>query len=218
MGSARQIAKIAIHPAIGIARVGNSPDEFYFGPEVPEQPPIESLRDSKGRLKRQAARFRVFAYDENRYVMGELTSPEADIIWTVHIANKKAAWFEFHTPLDIPLPEVKSIPSHRNRARCETHSLMLLKGRNLLSTLGIAGLPGGARIVTVIWTNSRLKQEHSSTNVSTWVSCAPTTTDAWSCWEEEATLVPKAIVRSLPTRTPTTTGGMTTFPTDPLTQ
>ena len=119
MGSARQIAKIAIHPAIGIARVGNSPDEFYFGPEVPEQPPIESLRDSKGRLKRQAARFRVFAYDENRYVMGELTSPEADIIWTVHIANKKAAWFEFHTPLDIPAArgEINSVPPQQSSLR-----------------------------------------------------------------------------------------------------
>lgn len=33
------IVRAAIHPSIGIARVGNSEDEFYIGPEVLEPPP-----------------------------------------------------------------------------------------------------------------------------------------------------------------------------------
>ena len=36
----RRIVRAAIHPAIGIARVGNSPDEYYFGPEIPGGLPI----------------------------------------------------------------------------------------------------------------------------------------------------------------------------------
>ena len=30
------IVKAAIYPPIGIARVGNSPSEYFLGPEVPE--------------------------------------------------------------------------------------------------------------------------------------------------------------------------------------
>lgn len=30
-----KITKIKIFPSIGIMRVGNSPDEFYIGPEIP---------------------------------------------------------------------------------------------------------------------------------------------------------------------------------------
>ena len=66
-----------IHPAIGIARVGNS-SEFYLAPEKagglpiqcnadgiatqPEQP-VTAFKDDAGAIKRQAARFRVFVYD-----------------------------------------------------------------------------------------------------------------------------------------------------------
>src|SRR4051812_44018601 len=50
-----------VHPAIGIARVGNSkqPDGYFPGPEPGEGPPA-SYRDAAGKLKRQAARFRMF--------------------------------------------------------------------------------------------------------------------------------------------------------------
>ena len=55
-----------IHPAIGIARLGNSEDDGFIGPEVPGvyQFPEGGYRDSEGRLRRQGARFRVFGYDE----------------------------------------------------------------------------------------------------------------------------------------------------------
>jgi hypothetical protein len=53
-----------IHPAIGIARVGSShadSDEgFFIGPEPGQLPPA-NYRDPNGYLKRQAARFRIFA-------------------------------------------------------------------------------------------------------------------------------------------------------------
>lgn len=81
-----------IHPAIGIARVGNSPDGFFIGPErVGEEPdPAGGFKDAQCRVKRQAARFRIFAHHDDNTVE-EITSAEADITWTVHLVNKKAA-------------------------------------------------------------------------------------------------------------------------------
>jgi len=87
------IVKAVIHPSIGVARVGNSPSEFYVGPEVPDPLPPEpgSHRDKEGRLKRQAARFRVYGIDAEGKTVKELLPAEAKIKWTVHLANKKSA-------------------------------------------------------------------------------------------------------------------------------
>ena len=85
------IEYIKIHPSIGIARIGNSPTEFFIGPEIPGQkdPPLGGYKDSQGRIKRQAARFRVFAYDKDGKEIGEITTEEAHIQWIVHLANKR---------------------------------------------------------------------------------------------------------------------------------
>ncbi len=97
-----------IFPAIGIARVGNAPEAFYIGPESAGGLPIlpngsarafgaGDFRDSEGRLRRQAARFRIW-----RHAPGaepeEVTLDSEDvrsIRWTVHLANKKASWYCF---------------------------------------------------------------------------------------------------------------------------
>ena len=81
-----------IHPAIGIARVGNSPAEFFVGPErVGEQPnPAGGFKDAQCRVKRQAARFRIFAHHDDGST-DEITDADAEITWTVHLVNKKAA-------------------------------------------------------------------------------------------------------------------------------
>lgn len=81
-----------IHPAIGIARVGNSP-EFFIGPErLGERPePAGGFKDAQCRVKRQGARFRIFAHHDDGSVE-EITDAEADITWTVHLVNKKAVY------------------------------------------------------------------------------------------------------------------------------
>ena len=65
-GEDRRITRVAIHPAIGIARVGNSHDSFFFGPEVPGILPHArgGFKDGNGAVARQAARFRVFGFDD----------------------------------------------------------------------------------------------------------------------------------------------------------
>lgn len=111
----KSIVQARIHPAIGIARIGNS-DEYFIGPEVPypTPPPPGGYRDASGRLKRQAAMFRIYGYDANGQVVAELTSTDAVIEWTVHVANKKGAWYDFDAALD--LPEAHDLRSARRNA------------------------------------------------------------------------------------------------------
>lgn len=99
-----------IFPAIGIARVGNAPESFYIGPEraggLPILPDAASgtfgasdFRDSEGRLRRQAARFRIWRCAAGAEPV-EITLDTGDvreIRWTVHLANKKASWYRFLT-------------------------------------------------------------------------------------------------------------------------
>ncbi len=92
-----------IYPSIGIARVAPSSD-FYFGPEPDGTfPPSVSfdgggvphgMRDATGRLRPQAARFRVYEVERTGAELTsfrEITSAEADITWQVHVVNRKAA-------------------------------------------------------------------------------------------------------------------------------
>ena len=115
-----------LHPTINFARLGTS-DDYYLSPETSaglptpamgetvgglpvrrgtEDDPITSddLRDEDGNLRRQAARYRIFAYPRqardtypngggveilpgSRLDDGRVVK---DIVWTVHLANKKA--------------------------------------------------------------------------------------------------------------------------------
>lgn len=86
------IKSILIHPAIGIARVGNSPD-FFIGPLKPRDttPPAGGYKDAQCRVKRQAAQFRLFAYDEVGALVKEITAADGAIQWTAHLVNRKAA-------------------------------------------------------------------------------------------------------------------------------
>ena len=110
-----------IHPAIGSARVGNSA-EYYLAPETPGVLPLDPnsgqpiyagpgvpgqsiFHDAAGALKKQAARFKVYAYDSTnpadpgtRVAVGTTTvggKAVTGIEWTVYLANKKASWFQF---------------------------------------------------------------------------------------------------------------------------
>jgi L-Lysine epsilon oxidase N-terminal/L-lysine epsilon oxidase C-terminal domain len=97
------IVRACIHPAIGIARIGNSPEEYFVGPELPHPVPAPAggYKDPQGRLKRQAARFRIYGYDAHDKLVGEITAADAEIAWTVHVANTKSAWYDFNFALDL---------------------------------------------------------------------------------------------------------------------
>jgi hypothetical protein len=107
-----------IHPAIGIARVGDatrrdeSTEFFFVGPEIPEfaaniDPQSGTQGEFKtadGKVKPQAARFRIFEYEKGQdgkfNPIGEVRTSDASravkITWTVHLANRKANFCAFH--------------------------------------------------------------------------------------------------------------------------
>lgn len=100
-----------IHPAIGVARVGNSPHRYYLAPDsigglpteadsAGRERPVRQFKDGEGRIKRQAARFRVYRYDDANPSAAPqevtLASPDVQAMtWSAHLANKKAAWWNF---------------------------------------------------------------------------------------------------------------------------
>ena len=111
-----QIKRYAIYPAIGIARVGNSPDEYFIGPEAPGQVPDPEggFKDSAGRVKRQAARFYIYGLNDAGEAIAEITAADAEITWRVHLANRKAAWYQFENAMDLP-PKYAKTTSLRNQ-------------------------------------------------------------------------------------------------------
>lgn len=98
-----EIVRCVIHPGIGIARVGNAPTEYYVGPEAPGQVPAPTggFKDAAGRIKRQAARFRVYGLDKDGAVVREVTADVGEVAWRVHLANRKAAWYQFLNAMDL---------------------------------------------------------------------------------------------------------------------
>ena len=108
-------SRYAIGPSIGVARLGNSPDRFYLEPDAIGGLPIacdphgniviehdkpkkvRQFKDARGRVKRQGAYFRIFEiFDDNtsREITLDTQNVES-ITWTVHLANKKACWYQF---------------------------------------------------------------------------------------------------------------------------
>jgi hypothetical protein len=81
-----------IHPSIGVARVGDSADD-YFLLEDSLSATTFSYRSHDGRLKRQGARFHVFRCerDESGSLQRaiQVSTADAEIIWTVHLVNRK---------------------------------------------------------------------------------------------------------------------------------
>ncbi len=84
-----------IYPSIGIARVGNSKEGFFLGPEAPGIAPEGPFRGADG-IKPQGARFRIYRLDidrnENETVIAEIVPTKSiQITWAVRLANRKAA-------------------------------------------------------------------------------------------------------------------------------
>ncbi|HXE61969.1 MAG TPA: LodA/GoxA family CTQ-dependent oxidase, partial [Bryobacteraceae bacterium] len=136
-GVSGPITHAAIYPPIGVARVGNSPAESFYGPEVPnpDPQPISFYRDSHGALKRQAARFRIYGLNAAGEAVAELTAANAEIEWTVHLANKKAAWYQFHMALDSPGAGSAPPSLLRNSAVCDRKRLTIDPGPKTIRAL-----------------------------------------------------------------------------------
>jgi L-lysine 6-oxidase len=96
---------VKIHPSVGVARLGNSPDEFYLAPDAigglpynvthdgTPAGPVTNFKDDTGLVKRQAQLFKL--YQDNGTEL-TLDSPNVNsITWVTHLASKKAAWYQY---------------------------------------------------------------------------------------------------------------------------
>src|SRR5437763_971500 len=83
-------ARLKIHPAIGFARLSTNPDFYEFDPTLQQD------YKSNNKIKRQAVRFTIFAYDANNQALAELT-PQWLIqhglraVWHARVGNRKIA-------------------------------------------------------------------------------------------------------------------------------
>ncbi|KLN63993.1 LodA/GoxA family CTQ-dependent oxidase [Vibrio sp. VPAP30] len=138
-----------VHPSINFARVGNS-KEYYLAPETAageiidkdtglfgglpikagsEFTPIDEsdFRDKDGNVKRQAARFRLFAYDNDQTTypsndtgrevkIGDTIGGKVikDIVWQVHVANKKNNNFKITSDNGTPEGAEEGIVAYQN--------------------------------------------------------------------------------------------------------
>lgn len=96
---------LSIHPSVGVARLGNSTTEICLSPDsiggLPFDAdrngnslgPITDFKDEAGLIKRQGQPFRIL--QENGEEITLDTPNIASIEWTVHLANKKAVWYQY---------------------------------------------------------------------------------------------------------------------------
>lgn len=119
-----RVTRVAIHPAVGFARVGNSQEAFYFGPEVPGVAPVGPFKDAEGAMAKQAARFRLYGYDSSGAVVGEITTADAQITWRVDVANAKPVWYDPDEAFDVPTPPPtrRRNPTVTDRATLVAHA------------------------------------------------------------------------------------------------
>ena len=137
-----RVVRAAIHPAIGVARLGSSAGEYFIGPQIVPAPaaPAGSYRDAQHALKRQAAEFRIYGYNATGEIVAELTAESADIRWTAHVANSKAAWYQWEMALDVPEAAGKELALRNASVTGDQGSTLVIDGgsRTIAGT-GISG-------------------------------------------------------------------------------
>ncbi len=161
-----EIVRCVIYPGVGIARLGNSPDAYYIGPETPGQVPAPSggFKDPAGRIKRQAARFRVYGLDQAGKVVGEVTADVGSVSWRVHLANRKAGWYQFLNAMDLGTKYAKTA-GRRNGAVVGTSRAKLV-------------IDPGSRTITGVSTKGTAYRFDSGTFMGTRVPLGELRTDA----------------------------------------
>ena len=137
-----EIISARIHPAIGIARVGNAQTAFFVGPETisPASAGPGTRRDETGALMRQAARFRLYGYNQAGEVVAELTPDNARIEWQVQVANLKAAWYQFQIALDIPEAATAKPSLRRNKDTADRSVLGIIAPLQAISGANAAAI------------------------------------------------------------------------------
>jgi hypothetical protein len=131
-----------IYPCLGVARVGNSETEYFVGPESPGEVPRPEggYKDGEGRVKRQAARFRIYEVNEAGEALREITADDAEITWRVHLANRKAGWYQFLNAMDLGPKYAKSTaPRNNTITGDDRRKLIIDPGSRSITGRGVEG-------------------------------------------------------------------------------
>lgn len=133
---------IAIYPAVGVARIGNS-EEYYLASELPgiAPSPQGGYKDVTGNVKKQVPLFRLYSLDEYGKVIEEITGEHATITWTVHLANRKAAWYQFNNAMDLGAESIPSTLRNGQLKDEQRRTLTIDPGPRSISGVNIQG-PG----------------------------------------------------------------------------
>lgn len=135
------ISYLAVYPPIGIARIGNSP-EYFIASDVPgvAPQPENGYKDSEGRVKKQVARFRIYAFDAQDNPIAEITnSDDCKITWNVHVANIKAGWYQFNNALDLPGLGVPAAPRNPKVKGADRAKLIIKPQPKTIEGEGVQG-------------------------------------------------------------------------------
>lgn len=135
------IVRYAIYPGVGIARVGNAPEEYFIGPEAPNQMPQAAggFKDAEGRVKRQAARFRIYGLNEAGSAVKEITADTAEITWRVHLANRKSGWYQFNNAMDLGAYAMEARYRNQDILGDERETLIIDPGSRTISGRDASG-------------------------------------------------------------------------------
>lgn len=97
--------ELKISPSIGVARLGNSAKQFCISPDeiggLPYESdqygnilgPIKKFKDDENQVRRQGQLFKIL--NANGEELTAKSPNVASMEWTAHLANKKAAWYQY---------------------------------------------------------------------------------------------------------------------------
>jgi hypothetical protein len=129
------VATFKIHPAIGCARLADNPDDYEFFESEQDRPSFKYMSEQNGVqvMKRQSVQYKIFAYDSNRDLLGELdeaamTRLGIQATWRASVANRKLHnYSKKRRANDTAFPEIPEISAS---AEATGTQLAVLEGQN----------------------------------------------------------------------------------------
>ena len=117
------------------------PDDYTLAPEVVGGMPDArgGLQTAAGEIKRQAARFRVYARLKSGHTVELVHGAGVEIEWRVEVANLKAGWYQFNQAMDLPAQFVPSA-ARRNADEARRQDLDIRPAMRRISGLDQSGL------------------------------------------------------------------------------
>lgn len=136
--------KYIIYPAIGFARIGDSPEMFVgpetigsHGTELDTGAQVSQFKDGQFKVRKQAARFHLYQQDNNGPIVPAALPQGAVISWNVSLANRKDAVIRNggEPPATVAEAHAVDIASRANRVIAASDSIASTAGTAAIKPL-----------------------------------------------------------------------------------